>query len=227
MSAGAPPASGAASRIPWAPEGDDVARIGGRSSAAAWLVGVLCTGVIGGLLVLAAPAVPAGVAIAGDILRSASGTDPQDAPVSATPPPVATAVPACRALYPEQMWLELTQRAGGDPVQTAEPPPAPAGLTAALAPAVRVTCVFEGVNTGRIATTVADVGPAASGVARAALEASGFRCDPFGGGVRCVLDSGGAASEHVIRSGVWLATEFSQWQPDRYTERVAAVLWPQ
>lgn len=203
-----------------------MARIGGRSSAAAWFAGVLCTGVIAGLLVLAAPAVPAGVAIAGDILRSASGADPEDAPLAATAPPVATAVPACRGLYPEQMWLELTQRTGGDPVQSAEPPPAPAGLTAALAPAVRATCVFQGVNTGRIATTVADVGPAAPGIARAALEASGFRCDAFGDGVRCVRDSGGTASEHVIRAGMWLATDFSQWHPDRYTERVASVLWP-
>ncbi len=201
-----------------------MARIGGRSSAAAWFGGVLCAGVIAGLVVLAAPAIPAGVAIAGDILRSGSDTGSEDAPGAVAAPPIATTAPACRALYPEQMWLELTQRAGGDPAQSTEPPPAPAGLTAALAPEVRVTCVFQGVNAGRIATTVAAVGPEAPGVARAALEASGYQCDAFGEGVRCILDADGLVHEHVIRSGVWLATEFSQWKPDRYTDRVAASL---
>ena len=99
-------------------------------------------------------------------------------------------------------------------------------LIAALAPAVRVTCTFTGINTGRIVTTVADVAPDAAAVAEAALEVSGFVCADFSGGIRCTRAEGGVIEEDVVRDGVWVTTTFEGWQPDRYAERMAAQLWP-
>jgi hypothetical protein len=46
-----------------------MARVGGRNAAISWIVGVLCMGVVAGLLWLALPAAPAVVDIVGNGLR--------------------------------------------------------------------------------------------------------------------------------------------------------------
>ncbi|WP_179297579.1 hypothetical protein [Microbacterium sp. SZ1] len=47
-----------------------MARVGGRNLAMSWIAGVLCTGVILGLLWLAIPIVPTLATFAGDTLRT-------------------------------------------------------------------------------------------------------------------------------------------------------------
>ncbi|MBZ4487608.1 hypothetical protein LQ938_02150 [Microbacterium sp. cx-55] len=202
-----------------------MARIGGRNSALAWFVGLVCAGVVVTLVVLAEPAIPMATQLVGDTLR---GSAPKPAPTpTRTPDAVTTSTPECHALYSEALWSELTQRAGGDPVQDASPPAASiASLTTALAPQVRVSCTFTGTNTGRIATTVSDVAPDAADIARATLEAGGFACAAFGDGVRCEHDAADGVEEQTIRDGVWIASTFSGWHPSRYTDRMVRQVWP-
>lgn len=207
-----------------------MARIGGRNSVMAWVVGLGCAAVVAVLVALAMPALPAGVQLVGDTLRAATSAPeaagPGGAQTTERPAP-ATTTPECQALYTESLWAQLTQRVGGDPVQDAS---APAGsaerLTAALAPQVRVTCVFTAINTGRIATTVSDVSPDADAVAEATLRASGFACAGFGDGVRCVRPVDDGVEEHAVRDGVWVATQYAGWRPDRYLDRIGQQLWP-
>jgi hypothetical protein len=203
-----------------------VARVGGRNSFMTWVVGVGCAAVIGVLLVLAVPAIPAAVSLVGDTLRGA-GTVPSFAQ-GGTVHTGETNAPECRALYTDALWSQLTQRAGGDPVQDTAPPATSATtLAAALAPSVRVTCGFTGVNAGRIVTTVSDVASDAASVARATLEVSGFACNDYADGVRCTRDDAGVLEEDVVRGGVWITTTFEGWRPDRYVERMAQQLWPE
>lgn len=203
-----------------------MARVAGRNSVMAWVVGIGCAAVVGVLLVLAVPAIPAAVSLVGDTLRGAN-TVPSFAQAG-TALVGDTTAPECRALYTDALWSQLTQRAGGDPVQdTAPPATAATTLTAALAPSVRVTCTFAGVNAGRIVTTVSDVAADAVSVARATLEVSGFVCTEFAGGIRCLRTDGSTVEEDVIRDGLWVTTAFEGWQPDRYAERMAQQLWPE
>ncbi|MDA4895598.1 hypothetical protein PFZ55_52980 [Streptomyces sp. MS2A] len=50
-----------------------MARIGGRSTVAAWTFGVLCVGVVAGLVVLAAPLMPVIGAYVTDTVRALLG----------------------------------------------------------------------------------------------------------------------------------------------------------
>ncbi|WP_186307542.1 hypothetical protein [Microbacterium sp. 1.5R] len=47
-----------------------MARVGGRNLAMSWIAGLLCTGVVLGLVWFAIPIVPALASFAGDTLRS-------------------------------------------------------------------------------------------------------------------------------------------------------------
>ncbi len=208
-----------------------MARIGGRNSAMAWVVGLGCAAVVGALLVLAAPALPMSMQLVGDALRNASAAASEPDAAASVPAPTAgtvpTSTPECRELYTEALWAQLAQRAGGDPVQDAAAPVSSlTTLSAALSPAVRVTCTFAGVSTGRIVTTVSDVPADAAAVARATLETGGFTCAGFGdGGVRCERTTADGVEEQAVRAGVWVSTLYSGWRPDRYLDRVAPQLW--
>ncbi|MEV4775742.1 hypothetical protein LTA6_002136 [Microbacterium sp. LTA6] len=48
-----------------------MSRVGGRNLAVSWVAGILCAGVIGGLLWFAVPIVPSLVELAGGLLRDA------------------------------------------------------------------------------------------------------------------------------------------------------------
>jgi len=202
-----------------------VARVGGRNSVLAWIAGIFCAAVVGALVVLAVPAVPAAVTLVGETLRGADAI-PSFARAGSDGT-VATKTPECQAIYSDALWSQLTQRAGGDPVQDRSAPPTTVtSLSTALASTVRVTCAFTGVNTGRIVTSVSEVGPGAASVARAALEVAGFGCAPYGDGVRCSRTEDGVVEENVIRDGIWVCSVFEGWRPDRYIERIATRLWP-
>lgn len=202
-----------------------MARIGGRNSFMAWVVGLGCAAVVVVLLALAIPAIPTGIQMVGDTLRAATSAPAAvDETVAPAPP---TTTPLCREIYTDALWGELTQRVGGDPVQDAAAPlVSAASLSTALAPQVRATCTFTAINTGSIVTTVSDVATGSTDVAEAALETAGYSCAGYGDGIRCSLRTTEGSEEQVVRGGVWLATTFRGWVPDHYTERIAQQLWP-
>lgn len=202
-----------------------MARIGGRNSFMAWVVGLASAAVVAVLLVLAVPAIPAGIQMIGDSLRSSTSAPVAQGESTVVAP--ASTTPLCQGLYTEALWAELTQRAGGDPVQdTSAPRVSATSLVTSLAPQVTASCTFTGINTGSIVTTVAKVDAGADRVARSTLEAAGYGCEDYGNGVRCRITTAAGVEDQIVRDGIWLASVFSGWQPDRYTERVALQIWP-
>ncbi|MFT4211206.1 MAG: hypothetical protein QM626_04975 [Microbacterium sp.] len=201
-----------------------MARTGGRNSFMAWLGGIACLGVIGALLYLAVPGIPGAIAMVGDTLRAAHPATMVSAPAATT---ADTAASGCRALYSDALWAELTQMAGGDPVESmAAPATGSTALAAALSPAVRVTCTFTAGYDGRIVTTVSDVAADAASAARTALVADGFSCaSTSGGGVDCTRTDDDVVEQDVVRGGVWVTTTFTGWQPTGYAAGMAAQLW--
>ncbi|WP_457100462.1 hypothetical protein [Microbacterium sp. P5_E9] len=203
-----------------------MARIGGRSLWLAWPVGVLCAGIVGALLWVAAPAVPGTVNWIGDTLRAATS-----APVAAAPSPVETAAldPAtdldCRTLYPDRLWAELVW--GRDVLLSqnfAAPPTGITGLVDALQPVVRVTCSWRSAA-GQIVTTLSQVGADASTIADAALRGQGFDCETIGAGVACRRQQGDVIEEQAVRDGLWLASVETSWLPEDYGTQLAARVW--
>lgn len=202
-----------------------MARIGGRNSFMAWVVGLGSAAVVAALVALAMPAIPAGIQMVGDTLRSSTSAPIAQGETAVVEPTSST--PLCQGLYTDALWAQLTQRAGGAPVQdTSAPRVSAATLVSSLAPEVTVSCTFTGINTGSIVTTVAKVDAGAAGVARSTLEAAGYECGDYGDGVRCRITTAEGVEDQVVRDGTWLASVFSGWHPDRYTERVALQLWP-
>lgn len=201
-----------------------MARIAGRSNWVAWPVGVLCAGVVVGLVWLSQPMVPAAVQWVGDALR---GPTSQPAADAATPDAAGTVdTSGCRALYNDSLWSELTARIGADPVQDASLPPVSAvSVVAALSPQVRATCTWSGASAGTITTTAADVDAGSAPIAQAALETQGFACSGFGDGIRCTKTDGATIEDIAVRDGVWLSSRLETWHPSRYTERIAPQLW--
>lgn len=202
-----------------------VARIGGRNSFMAWVVGLGSAGIVAALVVLALPAVPAGIQLVGDTLRSSTSAPVAQGERAAVEPSSST--PLCQGLYTQALWAQLTQRAGGVPVQdTSAPRVSATSLVDSLAPEVAVSCTFTGINAGSIVTTVAKVDAGAARVARSTLESAGYQCGDYGDGVRCRMTTPEGVEDQIVRDGTWLASLFSGWQPDRYTERVALQVWP-
>ncbi|MFE1645915.1 hypothetical protein [Microbacterium sp. P01] len=201
-----------------------MARIGGRNLWIAIPVGVLCTAVVGALVVLSAPMIPVAATWVGDSLRTASTyTEPSATPGS--PQAFASATTSgCRSLYPDSLWSELTWTPDVLLEQTTGPPAGDAPLTAALAPDVRVTCVWNAPGGRSISTTVAAVAGGSADVAQAALTASGFTCDTHAG-LLCIRASGDVVEEHLVRDDLWISSVESAWHPVGYTARVRDFIW--
>lgn len=203
-----------------------MARIGGRNLWLAWPVGLVCAGVVGALVWLAAPAVPGTILFIGDTLRAATS-----APQAAAPPQVAAVALAgtpdvdCRDLYPAGLWGELAWAPDALLTQNhAAPATAVTALVDALQPVVRVTCAWRGTE-GTIVSTLSVVPADAATVADLALRGQGFACEPFGSGVACRRDSGGVVEEHAVRDGLWLTSVETSWHPEQYGPRLAAFVW--
>jgi hypothetical protein len=197
--------------------------IGGRNGWIAWPAGLLCAGVVGGLVWLAAPAAPSAVLFVGNTLRNA-------APTWNEPRPLPTEVPLtedCRSLYPGLLWLAL----GWNPEvvlaqSTALPATSAVAVRDALQPKVRMTCSWRNSAGGSVSTTLATVDAAASGVAQPALAAAGFACTASGDGVRCTKTTGTTIEDEIVRDGMWLSTTETGWHPPGYSDQLAARLWP-
>jgi hypothetical protein len=198
-----------------------VARIGGRNTVFAWIVGLACAGVVGALAVLALPMFPASVAWLG-----AFSAGPTSAPVADGADTAAPGLPTeCRALYRDELWntLKWTPDAVLAP-STDAPVTTAAPLVGALAPAVLLTCGWTSAE-GTVSTTLAQVAPDAGDIAAAALPASGFSCADVDDRTRCTRTEGALTETIEAGGGLWLSTSESGWHPDRYVERVAERVW--
>lgn len=216
-----------------------MARIGGRNTAFAWLVGVVSLVVVVGLVWLAAPMVPVVFAWTGQVVDGA--LNPRAAPPSATPSPTATTTEApsentgaagpptaCGDLYPRALWDQLKAAAGTSLDESVEfPPSSVAGLPEALGARVAIGCAWSDAE-GTATVTVADVGASAVETAQTVLTATGFVCTPLTDGVRCDLAAGDQtpAETHVIRGGRWLAVVRTFPGPPFDQAAAEARVWP-
>lgn len=202
-----------------------MARVGGRSSWIAVPAGLLCAAVVAALVWLSLPMMPTAVAWAGDTLRAATQY-PFAAPApSATPATPAADATDCRDFYPNDLWMQLTWRGDALLDQDGGPPPtAAASVVEALAPAVRLSCVwtFDG---GGITTALASVPEDAAATAEPAFTAQGFACTTAGALLTCTRTDAGVREEHMIGGGLWLANVSTGWRPKDLGARLAADIW--
>jgi len=203
--------------------------IGGRSGWLAWPAGIVCVGVVAGLVALAAPAVPAALRFVGDALRTgttAGPLRPADAPKPLAE--IGTALTDdCSSLYPPDLWVELTWAPHTVLSQNQAPLPTSAtSVVDAVRPAVRMTCAWRDVSGGTVTTTLADLDASAQPIVAAGLPAKGFSCTASGSGILCTRTSGQVVETEVVRGGVWLSTAERGWHPPGYTDRLVARLWP-
>lgn len=207
-----------------------MARIPGRSAWLAWPVGVLCAAVVAALVWLSIPMVPATVAWAGDMLRTAT-SGPAAAPTEGARPSALETAESdadldCRRFYPVDLWTELTWSPRTLLVQDfSAPPTAVTTLTEALAPQVRVSCRWTFHDGATASTTLARVTADAAPVAEATLQAEGFSCAASGAVLSCTRTQGGVVEEHAFSGDLWLSSVTSGTVPEAYATRLAAGLW--
>lgn len=204
--------------------------IGGRNGWIAWPVGIVCAGIVGALVWLAAPGVPGAVQFTGDVLRS--GTE-QLSQKDAAPQPIESIGTArdddCRSLYPDGLWMQLTWNPDTVLSQSQDEPATSAtAVRDALSPEVLMTCAWRHDDGGAVTTTLARVDAAAAAIAREAFTGAGFDCAAVAGtGVRCTKSSGDTTEDDVLVGRMWLVTTQRSWHPDGYTDRLVHRLWPE
>jgi len=187
----------------------------------------VCIGVVGGLVWLAAPGVPAAVQFVGDILRSGSA---QLEASSSTPQPVVSLAAGddCRELYPSDLWMELSWDHHRVLSQSQDAPTTTApSVRDALSPQVLMTCAWRTEDGQTVTTTLSRVDAAAAAIARDAFTGAGFDCAPLGAGVQCTRSADGADEDDIVDGDLWLVTTENGWHPESYTDRLAQHLWPQ
>lgn len=204
-----------------------MARVPGRSLWLAAPAGVLCAIVVAALVWLAAPMGPVVVRWAGDVLRDASaraGQQQTDAPLAAS---LSGDAPLdCRDLYPADLWRQLAWFPGALLGQSAAAPDtAVPGLIDALAPTVRLSCLWRTREGQTIQTVLSTVGADGARIAEDALEGAGFTCRPAAAGVSCTRSDGQGVETHAVRDGVWLASVERGWYLEDYATTVATRLW--
>ncbi len=216
-----------------------MAKIGGRNTAFAWLVGIASLVVVVGLVVLAAPMVPVVFSWSGQLVDAALNPRPNAASTAPSPTPTVTEAPpedagpagpatACGDLYPRALWDQLKAAPGTSLDESIEfPPSSVAGLPEALGARVTIGCAWTDAA-GTATVTVADVGPSAVQTAQTVLTATGFVCTPLADGVRCDLTDGdqSPAETHVIRQERWLAVERTFPGPPFDQTTAEARVWP-
>lgn len=216
-----------------------MAKIGGRNTAFAWLVGVVALAVVVGLVWLAAPMVPVVFGWTGQVIDSAlnprpagPSAEPSPTPTSTVPPPVAEHragdPAACGDLYPRALWDQLKAADGTSLDESVEfPPSSVAGLPEALGAQVTFGCAWTDAA-GTATVTLADVGASAVETAQNIFTVTGFTCTPLDDGVRCELPAGDvtAAETHVLRGGRWLAVVRTFPGPPFDQASAEASVWP-
>lgn len=185
-----------------------MARIGGRNVVFAWIVGVICAGVIGALLILTVPLVTTGMGLIGGGVAAGGRATADEGPQQ------------CRDLYPEALWVSMQYTPGAELAQTDDAPVSTASaLVGALAPEVRFTCVWTA-DAGSISTTVAAVGTDAGSIAASALPAQGFSCSEREARTLCSRSEGDLIETIEAANGLWVSTSQTGWFPEQYASRV-------
>ncbi|MBU4465023.1 MAG: hypothetical protein KKH75_04155 [Actinobacteria bacterium] len=199
--------------------------MGGRSLWLAWPVGLICAGIIGALVWIAAPGVPGAIDFAGQTLRGSTSTPLAEAKGGTATPPAQ--LRDCRDLYPDSLWAELVWTPKVLLSQnTSAAATSATPLVDALHPKVILTCAWRLKAATTISTTLATVDAAAAApLAQPALVGQGFTCSASGDGVRCTKADGETIEEDVIRSGFWLSSQFRSWHPDGFTDRLVERIW--
>ena len=202
-----------------------MARVGGRSAAFAWVVGVACAATVGVLAFLAIPMIPASVSW----LTEAAGR-----PSTSTPAAEATGKAAsvdgaptrCADLYDEALDATLTFAPGAAGLTASSDAPMTTAtqLVDALRPRVVFTCAWRA-DAGTVTTTLADVPTDAGPIAAAALPAAGFTCSSQGERTRCTRTDGDLTETIEAGGGRWLSTSERGWHPSDYVSRIAKRVW--
>ncbi|MCK6079125.1 hypothetical protein KZX37_00660 [Microbacterium sp. EYE_5] len=207
-----------------------MARVGGRNSAFAWIVGVVSAAVVVALLVFAVPMFPAATGWITDAVGQAQrAIDPDAAaPVASEPSPSNGAITGsqyCRELYDAALWAELDRAPGAERSATSDAPASTATeLVAALEPAVTMTCLWTS-ELGEVSTTVATVPTDAGAIAAAALPRDGFECESGPGRTRCERTDGDLLETIEARGDTWVSTSQHAWHPTRYADEVAGAVF--
>jgi len=198
-----------------------MARVGGRNTLFAWGVGLVCAGIVGALVWLAAPLVPAGLAFLED-----RTSPPTSEPVAGDGEEVADAAPSeCRDLYSDSLWSSLVWADDSVLTPSEDAPEISAqGFADALAPAVRLTCTWTSAE-GDISTTLASVASDAGAIAKTALPSLGYSCTSVAQRTRCTLDADGRLETIEAGGGVWLSSVLDRWRPARYVDETAERVW--
>ncbi|CAI9390553.1 hypothetical protein [Microbacterium sp. T2.11-28] len=199
-----------------------MARVGGRSTSLAWVVGLACVAVVGALAWIAAPLLPGTVQFVGDQLNP-----PTSGPAAGDGDEASSGeMGECRDLYADALWTALVWTPDAVLTPSTDAPESSAsGLLDALSPRVRFTCSWTSAE-GAISTTLADVPADAGAIARTALPALGFACDAVDDRTRCIREGEDGARETIEAGrGVWLSSVQDGWQPAGYAERIADRVW--
>lgn len=197
----------------------------------AWLVGIVCAGVVAALGFLAVPLLPHASSWIAAGLGSLTGTDAgtpsgdPDGASAATPDAPVGATDRCRDLYPDALWTTLRMAGGAELTASADPPVLSAAeLVGALAPQPTVTCAWRS-DRGTITTTVATVPSDAAVIAEASLPGSGFACESHRDRMRCSRSDDALTETVEIGGGVWLSSAREGWHPAGYSELTAERVW--
>lgn len=197
-----------------------MARVGGRNTFFAWLVGALCAAVIGALLWIAAPMVPQAAVFLGDYFAAptslpVAGDDEVDGPPS-----------ECRDLYDDDLWRALVRTDDALLTPSTDPPATvtASGLVDALSPRVQLTCTWTS-GEGTVSTTLATVPTDAGAIAQSALPALGFECGDVAERIRCSLEVDTRTETIDMAGAVWLSTVQDGWHPESYADAVAKRVW--
>ena len=198
---------------------EGMTRVGGRNAAAAWVVGVLCAGVVAVLAVLALPLLPVGLAWLD------GGSQPTSEP-AADGDSSGDGMPVeCRDLYSDALWGRLVSAEDSLLSPSKEvPTTSPGSLVDALQPTVHFTCDWTSAD-GTISTTFAEVPTDAGAIAKAALPAEGFECANTKDRVRCTLTVDDRVETIEAGGGLWLSTTQAGWHPSNYVDDTAERVW--
>ncbi len=204
--------------------------MGGRNTAFAWIVGVVCASVVAVLAVAAIPMFPAaGGWVAGAVEQVRGvldpGYSPAPAPQEDDEAPTDDGLSECRDLYGRAQWATLRWTTGSELAASVDPPVTTAtALVEALQPTVSMTCVWTS-DEGRISTTLATVPTDAGAIAAAALPTLGFTCEKQADRMRCQRTDGDALETVEAGGGLWVSSSHDGWRPSGYASGVAESVW--
>lgn len=199
-----------------------LAQIPGRKMWLAAPVAVVSVLIVLVLVVLAAPMVPA---IGAWIFSTAQNAVSEDDPVELV---TSSEIHDCRDLYPQDLWADIMWTDG--PLLSQKrvlvlPDAATESLAQSLEVSGVLTCQWQRDVSGSLETSLMQVPEETVSIAQASLTAAGYECGSTGSAISCRLEKGGVVSLQSFGGSWWLSTAVSDWDVERYGERLTAYLW--